>query len=61
MPENISIPKKEYEVLIYKSAMYDEIVETEELTKKELERLEKARMGKSLTEKEFLKYHPELR
>lgn len=61
MEESISIPKKEYEILIYKSAMYDEIVESEELTQEEIKRLEEARMGKSLTEKEFLKRHPELR
>jgi len=60
MEEKVSIPKKEYETLMYKSSMYDEIVETEEFTKEDLERLEKARLGKSFTEEEFLKRHPEL-
>lgn len=58
--ENISIPKEEYETLVHKSAIYDQIVESEELTKEEIERLEQARLGKSLTEEEFKKKHPEL-
>lgn len=61
MQEKVCIPKKEYEVLVYKSSMYDEVVEEEGFTQSELARLEKARLGKSFTEQEFLRRHPELR
>ena len=34
---------------------------TEKLTDKELERMDKARMGASISENEFLSKHPELK
>ena len=60
MAETIIVPKKEYEALKHKAELLDSIIETEELSAAEVKELEEARLGKSLTEAEFLKKHPEL-
>lgn len=60
MAETITLPKKEYETLKHKAELLDNIIETEGLTNEEIMQLEEARLGKSLTEGEFLKKHPEL-
>ncbi len=61
MTETVTLPKKEYESLKHKAELLDNIIETEELTVDEIKNLEEARLGKSLTEEEFLKKHPELK
>ena len=60
MVQTITLPKKEYEALKQKAELLDSIIETEGLTAEEIKELEEARLGKSLTENEFLKKHPEL-
>jgi hypothetical protein len=61
MSSTVSIPKNEYDELLRKANLLNSIVDTENLTDKELERLDKARMGASISEDEFLNRHPELR
>ncbi len=61
MSSTISIPQNEYNELLRKASLLDIIIDSENLTTEELERLKKARMGPSITEEEFLDRHPELR
>ena len=56
----IQIPKEKYEELKQKAEEFDKIVETEGLTREELDRLETARKTPLLTKEQFLKKHPDL-
>ncbi len=61
MSSIISIPQSEYNELLRKASLLNSIIDSENLTPEELERLKKARMGPSITEEEFLNRHPELK
>ncbi|MCK4796909.1 MAG: hypothetical protein KAT05_05970 [Spirochaetes bacterium] len=61
MSSTVSIPQNEYNELLRKANLLNSIVDSENLTDKELERLDKARMGASISEDEFLSRHPELK
>ncbi len=60
MAKTVTLQKEEYETLKHKAELLDNIIETEGLTEEEIMQLEEARLGKSFTEGEFLKKHPEL-
>jgi hypothetical protein len=60
MQEQIKISKKEYELLKKKAKLFEHYVETEELSKEELAKIQKALKSPSLSKSEFLKRHPEL-
>jgi hypothetical protein len=57
---SITIPKDEYDLLKSKASLFDQYVETEELTDEELLKVRKALKGPFLAKTEFLKRHPEL-
>jgi hypothetical protein len=64
MSETVSISKDEYEELKHKSELLNEIIgiiEEEELTAEEIDKIKKAEKSPPMTEEEFLKNHPELR
>lgn len=54
------LSKKEYELLKNKADLFDKYIETEELSKKELEEIKSALKGNFLTKNEFLKRHKDL-
>jgi hypothetical protein len=54
---SIIIPKDEYESLKIKADLFDQYIETEELTKEEEIAISKALKGPFLTKSEFLKRH----
>lgn len=60
MTESMILSKKEYAVLKYKADMFDQYIETEELSEKELNEINNALKGNFLTKAEFLKRHQEL-
>jgi len=60
MSSTICIPQNEYDELLRKASLLNSIIDSENLTTEELERLKKARMGPSMTEEDFLEKHPEL-
>ena len=60
MSESITIPKEEYDLLRHKSDLFDQYVETGELSKGELAKVREALKGPFLSKAEFLKRHREL-
>lgn len=60
MNTTISIPKEEYDYLKIKADLFDHFIESEELTKEELEKIKKALKGPFLSKAEFLKRHTHL-
>jgi len=60
MGSSISIPKEEYDYLKRKADLFDHFVESEELSKKELQDIKKALKGPFITKSEFLKRYPHL-
>ena len=60
MGEAISVPKEEYDELVKKANLFERYIETEELTKNELEQIKEALKGPFMAKSEFLKKHPEL-
>ena len=60
MDDTIRIAKKEYNELKEKAELFDQYIETEELTKEELKQIKEAMKGPFITKEEFLKKHPEL-
>mgnify|MGYP001612192906 FL=1 len=60
MSETIMISKEEYNLLKNKSDLFDHFVETEELSKEELDGIKKALKGPFLTKSEFLKRHKDI-
>jgi hypothetical protein len=61
MSDAVTLSKDEYDLLKQKADLFDHFVETEELSTKELARIQQALKGPFLTESEFIKNHPELR
>ena len=57
MSQTITIPKEEYDLLKNKAELFEHFVETEGLSKKELNQIKKALKGPFLTKSEFLKRH----
>ena len=57
---SVVIPKDEYDLLRNKAELFDHFVETEDLSKDELAKIEKALKGPFLTKAEFLKRHKDL-
>ena len=57
MSETIMIPKEEYDLLKSKADLFDYFVETEELSKEELDSIKKSLKGPLITKSEFLKRH----
>jgi len=53
MEISVSIPKEEYTELVKKAHLFDQYIETEELTQAELKMIKKA-LGPFLTKEEFL-------
>ena len=60
MSTTISISKEKYDELIKKASLFEKFIETEELTKNELEQIKDALKDPIITKKEFLRKHPEL-
>ena len=60
MTSTISVSKEEYDVLVQKASLFDQYIETDELTAQELAQVRKALKGPFLSKAEFLKRHPEL-
>ncbi len=58
--DTISIPRKEYESLRKKATLFEHFVESEKLTKEELESIQKALNGQTFSKSEFLKKHADL-
>ncbi len=58
--DTVTVPKKEYEELARKAKLFDEFVETENLSEEELKRIKEALSGPFQSKEEFLKRHPEL-
>lgn len=57
---SVTLPKGEFDLLVRKANLFDQYVETEELSKKELKQIKKALKGPFISKAEFLKRHPEL-
>lgn len=61
MPANtITISSKEYKLLKYKSKVFDHFIETEQLSKDEIDKIRIALKGPFVSEEEFIKRHPEI-
>lgn len=60
MSGSIAISKDEYDLLKTKADLFDRFIETEELSKEELEQIKKAMKGPFLSKSEFLKRHKDL-
>jgi hypothetical protein len=60
MNGSIAIPKDEYDLLKHKADLFDRFIETEELSKEELDKIKKAMKGPFLTKSAFLKKHSDL-
>ncbi len=58
--QSITLPKEEYDLLKKKAVLFDHFVETEELSKEELEKIREAMKGPFLSKTNFLKKHSEL-
>jgi hypothetical protein len=56
----ISIPKDEYEALKAKADIFDQFIESEELTDDEIDRINKAIKGPFLSKSEFQRRHRHL-
>jgi hypothetical protein len=61
MSDVVTLPKDEYDILKQKADLFDHFVETEELSPRELARIQQALKGPIMTESDFIKRHPELR
>ena len=57
---SIRISRDEYNMLKKKADLFDHFVETEELSSKELQKIERAMRGPFMAKSEFLKRHPEI-
>ena len=57
---NVIISKEEYDTIKSKADLFDQFIETEELSKEELAKIKKAMKGPFLTKSEFLKRHSDL-
>jgi hypothetical protein len=57
---SVIIPKDEYDFLKSKAYLFDQYVETEQLSEEELLQIKNALKGPFLTKAEFLKRHPGL-
>lgn len=60
MSESIAVPKDEYDLLKHKADLFDHFIETEELSKEDLEKIKKAMRGPFLSKGDFLKKHSDL-
>ena len=56
----IEVPKRDYDQLKQKADVFDQIVETEEYTEKDLLRIAAAQKTPLLSKKEFLRRHPDI-
>lgn len=59
-PETITIPKREYDSLKRKANLFEHYVESERLSKEELNQIKKALKGPFLSRSEFLRRHTNL-
>ena len=57
MAETVEIAKNEYDILKNKADLFDHFIETEELSKEELNQVKKALKGPFLTKSAFLSKH----
>jgi len=60
MGTEVMLSKEEYDELAKKAALFDQYIETEEITRAELKRIKLALQGPFLTKSEFLKRHPDV-
>jgi len=61
MTQTMILSKEEYNLLKYKANIFDHYIETEELTKKELSKIQNALKSNMISKDDFLKKHPELK
>ncbi|HLD19322.1 MAG TPA: hypothetical protein VJB90_04925 [Candidatus Nanoarchaeia archaeon] len=58
MPKSVTISTSRYQKLKQKAELFDQFIETEKLSKREMMKIKEALKGPFLNEEEFQKKHP---